>query len=501
MSASREKKRRQEFLASNGGVDPKAVRAAEQRAAEKKSKILYSSIAIIFVVVAAALLIFNSGIVQRSRAAVVIDGEKYNAADVSYYYANAYQNFMSNGYGSYFIDSSTPLSSQTYFADENMTWADYFKDEAVKTLKLVHASVKAAEADGVKLSDEDMTSVKEAISAVKEQAANNGYNYKSYLSAVYGSLMTPAIYEKNLEMSKLASKYTGNYLESLSFSDDEIAAYYEANKNNFDTVDGAYVSVSGTAPSTTDADGNTVPATDDEAAAALEAAKNIANTIHDAYKAGGNLETLADEHSATYTGAADLTYTAGTAGDWLFDESRVAGDSEVLFNESTSTYYVVVFNGREREDALSYNVRHILITDASLELAEGEEATTDMIVAKAQEILDSWNGSEDGFAELAKEFSTDGSASVGGLYENVLKGDMVEAFEDWCYAEGRKAGDTGIVESPYGQHIMYFVGYGADEYWHTACENTMTNEAYTTWETELSESVTAELKSGMNSVG
>ena len=98
MSASREKKKRQELLA--GGVDPKTAREAEQKAAEKRSKILYTTLAAIFVVVAVFLLVYNSGILQRSQTAVTIDGEKYTVADVSYYYQDAYQNFL-NTYGSY----------------------------------------------------------------------------------------------------------------------------------------------------------------------------------------------------------------------------------------------------------------------------------------------------------------------------------------------------------------------------------------------------------------
>ena len=50
------------------------------------------------------------------------------------------------------------------------------------------------------------------------------------------------------------------------------------------------------------------------------------------------------------------------------------------------------------------------------------------------------------------------SVEDGGLYENVYPGQMVEKFEDFCYAEDRKPGDHGIVESTYGYHIMYFVG-------------------------------------------
>ena len=37
---------------------------------------------------------------------------------------------------------------------------------------------------------------------------------------------------------------------------------------------------------------------------------------------------------------------------------------------------------------------------------------------------------------------------------------MVEAFEDWCFDEARTVGETGIVETDYGYHLMYFEGDG-----------------------------------------
>jgi len=502
MSASREKKRRQEFLAANGGVDPKAVREAEQKAAEKKSKILYTSIAIIFAVVAVALVIFNSGIVQRSRAAVVIDGEEYNAADVNYYYINAYQNFMQNGYGSYFINTEAPLDSQIYLGDENMTWADYFKEEAVGTMKLIHAACKAAEAEGVSLDDADKANIEANIESVKVAANTNGYTYESYLQAMFGALMTPAIYEENLERSALASKYTSNYYDNLSFTDEEILAFYEANKNNYDIVDGGYVTFSGTPETKKDAEGNTIEPTVGEKDTALKNAKTSAEDVLATFNQGElTLEEIAKLHDASYTGGTDLKFSSGTAMEWLFDENRKAGDVELLFNEETSTYYVAVFNSRMRDESPDYNVRHILITEQNLDLAEGETAPEGAVLAKAEEILACWDGTEDGFAALAKEHTQDGNGAVGGIYENVVKGQMVAQFEDWCYADGRKVGDTGIVETSYGQHIMYFVGYGDGQYWSTTCKTALANQNYNEWETKLADSVTAETKGGMSSVG
>ena len=186
-------------------------------------------------------------------------------------------------------------------------------------------------------------------------------------------------------------------------------------------------------------------------------AKETAQQILDAYNAGQDLESAATsvDDTASYNVSEELSYSSSTYGDWLFDESRRSGDAEIL--EGDSVYYVAVFNGRQRQEALDYNVRHILITAESLELAEGEEATEEQLTAKAQEILDSWDGTEDGFAALANENSKDpGSNTTGGLYENVPKGQMISEFQNWCYEPGRKAGDTGIVYSAStGAHIMY----------------------------------------------
>ena len=49
---------------------------------------------------------------------------------------------------------------------------------------------------------------------------------------------------------------------------------------------------------------------------------------------------------------------------------------------------------------------------------------------------------------------------------------------------------------------MYFVGYGETPYWYSACESALTSDAYSQWQTELIDSVTAEVNEGaMASIG
>ena len=45
----------------------------------------------------------------------------------------------------------------------------------------------------------------------------------------------------------------------------------------------------------------------------------------------------------------------------------------------------------------------------------------------------------------------------GGLFTGVTKGQMVEAFENWCFDASRQAGDYGLVKTEFGYHLMFFV--------------------------------------------
>jgi len=495
MSASREKKKRQEF-AAGGGVDPKAARAAEQKAAERKSTILYTSLAVVFVVVAVGLWVYNSGIFQRNQTAVTLDGEKYSVPQTAYYYAQVCNNYASM-FGQEYLQS---LKTQEY--DENQTWNDYFKTQAVESMKFIHAAKTAAQNDGLALDDSDQETLNANVDSMKESAKSAGYSYGAYLKAVYGPTMTASVFEQCLKDQILASKYVNKYSEeNFVYSDDEIEAHYQENKASYDVVDCEYAVVSGLPETKTDDDGNTIEATDEEKSAAMEAAKTAAEEILAGYNDGGNLEKLAEEHDASYS----VTTPSATSvcGEWLFDESRKSGDADVIENTDGSNYYVAVFHSRERDEDMDYTVRHILVTADNLELAEGEEASDEQIKAKAEEILASWDGSEDGFAQLANEFSQDGGSNTnGGLYENVNKKEMVAAFENWCYEDGRKSGDTGIVQSSYGYHIMYFVDYGTTPYWHHACESDLRNNASNEWQTSLTDSVVAETNAGgMKNVG
>ena len=137
-----------------------------------------------------------------------------------------------------------------------------------------------------------------------------------------------------------------------------------------------------------------------------------------------------------------------------------------ITDEAISEYYDAHAEEMEASRVLKVNnvsVRHILITPEG----EQDETTGDYseeaweaAKEKADELYALWqeDPTEDNFSTLANENSDDGgSNTTGGLYENFDTDDMVEEFSDWAFDSGRVYGDTGIVKTSYGYHIMFFV--------------------------------------------
>ena len=140
------------------------------------------------------------------------------------------------------------------------------------------------------------------------------------------------------------------------------------------------------------------------------------------------------------------------------------------------------------EETKYVDVRHILIMpeggtaaeDGSMTYSEEEwEAAR----AEAQKLLDQWlegDKTEESFAALANEHTDDGNDANydgepdGGLYTDVYVGQMVPEFEEWCFDGSRQVGDSGLVKTTYGYHVMYFVG--SRPAWKDYARNDLMNE-------------------------
>ena len=379
----------------------------------------------------------------------------------------------------------------------------------------IYALADAAEAACFTLPEAEKEALETSLDSLDLYATMYGYaNADQYLKAMYGNGASKKTYQAYCEKQALASAYYNSYADSLTYEDADLRA---AEAENF----GAYSSYSYNlyylaasrflTGGTTDAEGNTTYSDEEKAAsvtAAEEAAKALtAEEIKNAEDLDAAIAALEinKDSTAVSTYNENTLYTSLTAAyrEWLTDSSRKAGDLAYFPSTSGDTvsgYYVVMFQDSTDNNFALKNVRHILVTPEHTH-AEGEEHTEgetysaeELAAAKvtAEEILASWQAgeaTEESFGILANEKSADGDGVSGGLYENVYPGQMVEAFNDWCFDASRKTGDTDIVETEYGYHVMYFVGDSDLTYRDYQIENELRNADLDTWYNGLIEAM------------
>lgn len=187
---------------------------------------------------------------------------------------------------------------------------------------------------------------------------------------------------------------------------------------------------------------------------------------------GTNFETYYNYMWAYYLGALYWTdYMEGLeVSDAQIEEYFQSHEAEL------KTGYVIPIT---KDSGKLVDVRHILVMPEGGTKSEDGKTTVysdaewEACREKAQALLDEWlagERTEESFGALAAEKTEDpGSQSSGGLYTYVYKGQMVEEFENWCFEEGRQAGDYGLVKTTYGYHVMYYV-FGEDG-WIRVCRD------------------------------
>lgn len=527
MSASSKKKLRKEQEAAK--LTEKQLTA--QKEAKKVSLyttafvILMALLLVVAIVVGVNQTITSRGIREKNTTALTVGEHKISNAELNYFYMDAVNNFYSS-YGSYAamfgLDVTQPLNEQVVDASSGRTWADDFLNTAKSSAQAVYALLDAAQAAGFDLPEEDLSSIESAISNMDVYATLYGYSdANSYLKAFYGNGASVEGYKEYCKLTALAQAYQEHYSESLTYTDADLRA---AEAENYDayssfSFQSYYLAASKfLTGGTTDADGNTTYSDEETAAsvaAAEEAAKALTAKEIDSVKALDDaIASLSvnEGTEAASTSNEDKLYSSVNSiyADWLADDSRKEGDLAYFANTSTSTgedgtetttvngYYVVYYLDSNDNTFPLSNVRHILVkfqggtTDETTNTTTYSDEEKAAAKASAEELLAQWkagDANEDSFAALANEKSDDGDGTTGGLFENISPdSNYVTNFKNWALDE-HKAGDTGVIETEYGYHVMYYVGDTDYTYRDYQIETQLRSADVSTWYNETVEAM------------
>lgn len=476
--------------------------------APKTKKIITAVIAII-VVIALLFAYVATGFVRKGMAATLgwpqktftaytltdADGEKHDIKvnTYNYYFALYYNNLQStvSSYKQYGIDLDEAnmnvdfdkkLSEQTRTQDgKTTTWLEYVQEQVEDSIKDTYASyykaVKENKGKDPEITDDQKKEIKEALKNYKESAHKYGYTVSGYIEAAMGHGVTKDVFVREATISYIAENYDSDHKndsDSKTYTDKELNAYKKKNESKLQSVDIKMFECD----SEDDAKAFKKALKADGSNFAALASKYSSDDFDKKANKNSQETTYNDMTRLTMEGLSVAISTADDDKkypglDWLYSSDRKAGD---VRQDSTTVVYVV--KPVYMSDAKTVNVRHILIAPESSKSSDDSSSSksakdcTDKEWAaaekKAKSILAKYNSGDKtskSFAKLAKSNSSDGNASDGGLYENIIPNQMVPTFNAWCFDSSRKAGDVGIVKTEYGYHIMYFEGKNDQAVW------------------------------------
>lgn len=524
MSASSKKKIRKE---------QEAEKLTEKQLTAQKEEKKVRTLTTVFVICMAAILVVAlffgirqtitaNGTMEKKTTALTVGEHKISGAELNYFYIDTVNNFMST-YGSYAamfgLDTSKALDEQAFNPETGETWADYLLGSAESSAKSNYALADAAKEAGYTLSDNAKASVDAVINSMDAYGAMSGYgDGKAYLKAMYGNGASMDSYRAYLEQSFLAEEYRDFYTNGLTYTDDQIRAAESENFDQYSSYSFNYYYLSATRFLEGGTEGeNGTTYTDEEKAASVKAAEAAANEVMDAEIASvADLDaaiaalSINEGQTASSTASENMLYSSISSAyaEWVTDSARKEGDLTIIPNTNTSVgedgkettttsgYYLVYFVGKNDNQFAMSNVRHILVafeggtTDSTTNVTTYSDEEKAAAKEEAEAILAEWKSgaaTEDSFAELANAKSDDGNGTTGGLYENITAdSNFVVNFKNWAL-EDHKAGDTGIVETEYGYHVMYYCGDSAITYRDYMIENDLRSADAQQWYQNLLE--------------
>ena len=179
----------------------------------------------------------------------------------------------------------------------------------------------------------------------------------------------------------------------------------------------------------------------------------------------GDTEALAKGAFGSMTGAEDLiAYTHMLNWDYAWFTEKLY---DINPTEEEIRAFLEAHPTEAPQQGYTVNLRHILLIPEDAEVAEDGRVTAsekawktcsqkaDSLFLKARNQI----YPEPGFATLAHDNSVDaGSSLAGGMYENVLPGQLMEPLDAWAFDPARMPGDRGRFDSEYGCHLTYFSG-------------------------------------------
>ena len=369
---------------------------------------------------------------QRNQVVATLGEHKLTNGQLQVFYVFQVQEYLEKfGYDA--VDTNKPLDTQIYDEKTGLTWQQFFLECALNSWKEYRVLATKAEEAGFVLPQEEREYLDDLRDYYEDLAEENDYeSADALIQDQLGEGCTFDAYQHFMELYSMSILYVADIVDKMEFSTEELQAYFDEHEQQLA-----------------------------EAGVTKETGLlvDLRRILLMPESAGGAVSDTAWEDCRA--DAEDLLE------QWLASEKseKTFGELAKEHSDASNKESGGLLNNVYKDYFTKVDVRHILIMPEGGTPGEnGQTVYTDeqweACRQAAQAVYNSYlTGplTEERFAQLAKDHSKDGNASSGGIYKDVSKYSMVEEFDAWIFDENRNPGDTDLVKTQFGYHIMYFV--------------------------------------------
>ncbi|MDI9468820.1 MAG: peptidylprolyl isomerase [Bacillota bacterium] len=469
------------------------------RTGSRFGRVAFPITAAVIVLAAVAWSLFSFGVIHSRLTVMTVKGDgvetKVGINEYKYHYSYFYetynyyaqQDWVARG-----ADGKIDLNAASGMeVPPDSTWGEYISYQAEQSLKQVIAYEHEARKMGLELTDKDRQEIDDTVAQIRTNYPDD-LSFTTYLEARYGRSMTEAKLRGFLERERLANRYVSEQPKSYEIAEADLEAYYEEHPDDYDRFSYREFRLETPAAEQGASQEDVDRLQAETAAKAEEMLGKITDgdSFAETAKDYANEEEIFEYINLDPTLKKDVSIDKSLPAEvrtWLLDSARQENDKTLITDGGT--HYILLFEGRQRDETLPASVRHILFA-----AREGEATAADLEAAKAladaalAQITD-----EASMEQVSEEALADHSATEATLYEDVVRGQMVEPFENWLFAPERKVGDTGIVQTVYGYHVMYYVGQSETPTWAKKIDEILRQERFSEESDALLASYTAEV--------
>ena len=402
-------------------------RDAAKRAADKKSrqhKLIFIGI-IVVLVAFAALIIFNSiknsGYTERHTVVASTENFEFTQSMMTFYFNSLY-----NQYANLYSSNTDNLNQFIQSVNERGSSYDLLLSSARSNVERYLTVAELAKEAGVELEKADLAEIDDTIKEyrdlkVKYGETNNAYqimSFDKFLESMFGESVDESVVRDCLKLTQLVSKYQEEYLEEAEYTDEELEAYYDENKDSYTYVDVLRYQFTEPKPEE-NADTDTDTDTDTETAEAVDTAEETPDEDTGDEAADGEQN---EEQNEEQNGEQNEEADADTAEDTEEEAPAEVSATRALADALASTKTVDEFNKFMTD---------YLTKEAEAALEEGKELDTEKIKSDVE--------------ALAKT--------------KQLKGNITgDEAKEWAFSADTKVGDTKlIVDETAGTYTVYMM--------------------------------------------